>query len=161
LGDQRFSIIEVCHIPVNSGIDKMSTGASYFRAPYTVAPYDTQTCVSSVDFKTTAATSYNRVTPHDLTLTQYAADHQRRVNQAMSYKIDPPFQIHLNERETKQRDKIKTLFAIRKRGSAKKKSTTTDAAKTKLKKSKRRVEMEEEYQFEKKPPVPRQAHRAL
>jgi hypothetical protein len=136
----------------------MSTAANAYRAPYTVAPYDTQLCVSSADFKTTAAVSYSRCTTHDMVAVNYTAAHQRNQNQNLNYKIDPPFQIHLNEREIKQRDKIKTMFAIKKRGS---KKTGTGAVKPKSKVARKKKPEDGEFEFERKPPVPRQAHRAL
>lgn len=140
----------------------MSTAShAPYRAPYTVAPYDTQLCVSSADFKTTAAVSYGRCTPHDMAVVNYTAARQRHQNQSQSYKIDPPFQIQLNEREAKQRDKIKTLFAIRKRGVKQAEAAGDGQTKKKTKTSRRKKAAEEAGGLQRKPPVPKQAHRAM
>lgn len=136
----------------------MATTAS-FRAPYTVAPYDTHLCVTSSDFTSTAAASFLRASPHDLEVIRYNAIHQRNLSAAFNNRIDPPFQVNLNEREIKQRDKIKTMFAIRKRAGKKRSGSPQ---KPKKSTSRKPVVIDGvESEIKRKPPVPTQKHRAV
>jgi hypothetical protein len=88
-----------------------------FPVPFHHAPYHTHHIVGMDDFKTTNLCSYVRHNAHSINKAVYTAAKERKSNQAITCKLDPPFRIWLTEKEIRRKDYIK--FKFEKRGLAK------------------------------------------
>ena len=92
----------------------MSENEIEFPVPFRNAPFNTYHIVDAEDFKTTNLASYIRHQKHDIERTVYFASRERRANQALTCKLDPPYRLWLTEKESRQKDYIK--FKFEKRG---------------------------------------------
>lgn len=89
-------------------------GGAEFPIPFRNAPYNTHHIVSMDDFKTTNLSSYIRHNAHSINKAVHDASKERRTNQSVTCKLDPPFRLWLTEKETRRKDYIK--FKFEKRG---------------------------------------------
>jgi hypothetical protein len=85
-----------------------------FPVPFRNAPYHTHHIVGVDDFKTTNLSSFVRHQPHSINKAVYNASKERRSNQAITCKLDPPYRLWLTEKELRRKDYIK--FKFEKRG---------------------------------------------
>lgn len=81
--------------------------------PFQYAPYHTSHIVSGDDFKTTSEVSFTRLNSADLNRVTHFTNYHRRLNQASTTKLDPPFKLWLTEKEAHRRDIIKKKFGTR------------------------------------------------